>query len=411
MSLHPPPLPAWASHTPHIKSDKKAHQIQNRPSPMHTRKTLKSHPSAQGSMSIETYLTRLDPYRTSSNTWPYPWSTAPACKSVTARVEEVREGILRILGRYGFPSEQFLRISVEDVARRFYPRIDANGDLDGDNRRVRTTVRMMYITNPDLDTAPATPNDLKPARLDIDTLLLEHNLENIYSEICFLNQSFTPVITHLEPPDMPEQFLKKEVRRAISNILHRHLGPGNNPGPQWCVSVMEIGETWESLRTCLGVWVEPGSWADWGMLRVEVEGAFEGEKVRSEDGEGGRVEGEVEVDVDVEFFPGRGGGEFGVGRRGVFGVGVGQGGDGMDGMDGWDISEGDDVVSDAGAVAENDGDSDAGAMHSSGGEGGHGEEASDTFEGDVAEGYDGLERGCVSGADGAQSSVSEICQG
>ncbi|KAL4877090.1 hypothetical protein BJY04DRAFT_222409 [Aspergillus karnatakaensis] len=298
-----------------------------RPDPMHTRKTLKSASSTQGPMSIEIYLALLDPYRSSSNPWPYPWTVAPAPASITKRVQKPRNEILGTLERHGFPDQRFLRIEVEDVARQVYStpagsstNTETNTKRNGKQNdggmsmsetttlQTRTVLRTKYIIDPYTSTppAPTPPTDLLPARLEIQSLLKSHSIRNIYTEIVFLNQCFDPVILTMESKDVPTLYRKIQAR--LQAILVHHLGGGTLA--KWHhVAALHVGASRQECRSVLGIWVERGAVADWGSISKEVRGCFEEEKERI------RANGDIEeldtdLDLDIEFLPERFADEF-----------------------------------------------------------------------------------------------------
>ncbi|KAL5339964.1 hypothetical protein BJX70DRAFT_397202 [Aspergillus crustosus] len=345
-------------------------------SPLTTRKTLKSHPSTSGPMAIEAYLAALDPYRTSSNPWPYPWVTVPAARAVRERVEGLREQILGVLEKYGFPSKQYLRMTVVDVEKRGYsgtrrrtrtsgtaacnPNSNSTTSQSARPRPTpekKTTLRLQCITNTALSTCPATPELLTPARQALDSLLATAGLKTLSTEIVFVNQSFDPVIKRPRPasrssscssspfsasPTVPESYTDNPTKRALADILVHHLGGGN--GAKWSdVDMLFLGETVEDIGLVLGVCVEPYTRGDWSVLREEILeclrkarsdaalvsvsasalalDANNGE-VKNGNGNGQKKEEEKEMDfeieIDVEFFPGRKLYEFGFERKWVF---------------------------------------------------------------------------------------------
>lgn len=216
-------------------------------SPQERRALLKNTDQAKGVMPIETYLERLEPYRSTTLSWPYPHNILPAEPTTTKQIEHHRSAILKVLHSHNFPPPQYLQFSIHSATKQLY------------SSKPIQVLRLAYITDPESKTAPTVPANLNPARNEITTLLSNNGI-NVHTEIVFVNQVFEPTCFPISNVPAAEAF--EHARRNINRVVSRLRD-------KWSmVKMFNVGVTVESAMPTIVVQVNPRTEADWeGMVR------------------------------------------------------------------------------------------------------------------------------------------------
>lgn len=185
-------------------------------------------------MSIEEFLVRSGPYRSTTvpSPWPYPIVETPAPSNVNRTIQAHKERICQILVSHNFPSEENLRLFVDDVTKPGYP---------GGNRPVRV-LHVVYYNN------VRVPHRLGPAKDEIHALLRENGIRDIHVEIIIQNRTFRPSLSaiHLDHPAANAYMsAKQEIREHLLARLGRawnflsmlNVGLDNRKinRPSWCM--------------------------------------------------------------------------------------------------------------------------------------------------------------------------------
>ncbi|KAL4780335.1 hypothetical protein BJX76DRAFT_351065 [Aspergillus varians] len=246
----------------------------NKPvSPQEKRSLLKESEHVKGVTSIEDYLRKLDPYRSTTLNWPYPLTTQPASPSVTKQIEPLRKEILQILTTHSFPPQKYLQFSIHCVTKPLYTPASAP----------RTTLSLIYITDPDSPRAPSAPETFDPARKQISKLLRTNGLKDIHIQIVFANHCFDPTLFEISdenPAKLAFDTVRSDITRIISKLRNK-----------WTMTkVFNVGMTEETAVPTIVVQVAPFTVADWDGMRRQIEGVL----MRR-----------GQMSLDVEFIPGR----------------------------------------------------------------------------------------------------------
>lgn len=230
-----------------IKSSKN-----NQVSPQQRRALLKNTKQVKGVMPIETYLKRLEPYRSTTLIWPYPHNILPAEPTTIKQIEHHRNAILAILDTHNFPPPQYLRLSIHSATKQLY------------TSKPLPVLSLAYITDPERTNTPSIPETLDPARDEITTLLNQNGINDIHTEIVFVNQVFDPTCFPIQDDDPAAEafeYARRNSNRVVSRLREK-----------WSmVKMFHVGVTVESARPTVVVQVNPRTEADWdGMMREIV---------------------------------------------------------------------------------------------------------------------------------------------
>lgn len=223
----------------------------NYTSPQERRSLLKNTEQVKGVMPIETYLERLEPYRSTTLSWPYPHNILPAEPTTTKQIEHHRSAILAILEAHSFPPPQYLRLSIHSATKQLY------------HSKPIPVLSLTYITDPDSTNAPAIPETLGPARNGITTLLRENGINDVHTEIVFVNQVFEPTCLPMRDDDPAAEAFeaaKRNINRVVSRLRDK-----------WSmVKMFNVGVTAETALPTVVVQVNPRTEADWDAMAREI---------------------------------------------------------------------------------------------------------------------------------------------
>jgi hypothetical protein len=240
-------------------------------SPRERRTFLRESDETSGQLSIEEYLHRSDPYRSTTikDPWPLPLQEERASVELIVRIERLHPPILQILQDHSFPSADFLRICVQDITKPEYP--------SGNGNSPKTVVRLIYVS------APTPSHDLNPARDQISHLLRQSGLV-LGVEIVFLDQCFRPQLFAITAND-PAMNAYQTAEPRILELLKSTLGN------KWCfLSLLNVGTVKEESAPSIVVFVDPLTVTDWSSLEKHIHMSLPVSSTST---------------INVEFLPGR----------------------------------------------------------------------------------------------------------
>jgi hypothetical protein len=222
-------------------------------SPRTLRRQLRQSEDSSGDMSIEEYIYRCDPCRSTTlpNPMPYPLLIKPDHESFTL-VEPLRAEILEILGQHGFSRKPIL--SVDQVTKPNY----LNGDVPVTMLRIRYSLYTMAV--------PLCFEDAKDA---IYRLLLTHNITHLHVEIVHSGRFFEPSLFAIDPID-PAVVVWDHAKEQILQLIGERLGSF------WTLlSLFNLG-LWEAKASpTVVVMVMPGTICDWASLEASMRYSFQ----------------------------------------------------------------------------------------------------------------------------------------
>lgn len=230
----------------HWPSLQPTHGIPTPPeSPRKRRNILRESEDTDGELTIENYLCRSDPYRSTTleDPWPYPTISTVASSEVTEAVEDHREEICRILSDHGFPSNFHLR--VESITKPNYPR----GDFPV------TLLRVVFVHTPPI----SVPSRLGPAKDQISDLLAQKGIpldvEIVFSDLCFQPSLFA--VDRRDPAAAVYEAAEFEIVNYIHSVLSR----------KWrLIPLFNVGRTKSKTTPAIVVLVKPFTVANWSEL-------------------------------------------------------------------------------------------------------------------------------------------------
>lgn len=237
-------------------------------SPRKRRRHLRDSDDTSGDMTIEGYLYRSDPYRstTMSKPWPYPLKAVSAPESVRLQIEPHRGEILAILRNHGFPQQPIF--TVDNITKPGYP----GGEIP------ITVLRLVFR----FDTY--VPKSMGPAKDAVYDLLIRNKIEDVHVEIVQYEMCFKPSFFAIDAHD-PAARTYELARADIIHLLHEKLGNS------WSlVCVFNVGRTEDKASPCVVVLVDPGTVLDWSILDFNVR-----DRLRRRN---------VFIEIQVEFLPG-----------------------------------------------------------------------------------------------------------
>ncbi|KAL2832911.1 hypothetical protein BDW59DRAFT_138886, partial [Aspergillus cavernicola] len=241
-------------------------------SPRKRRKHLRESDEAGGTMTVEDYLHRTDPFRTTTMRfpWPYPITTAPATQETIQRVNSCRADVVALLASEGFSTEPhhfFFR--VEHVTKPGYPM----------GNTAQTMLRLVWTGN-----APA-PLRLGPTKDAVAELLARKGIQSVGIEIVFFDQCFRPSLFSIQP-NHPAVPIYNAAKRGIMRLVNQRLHS------EWAtLSMFMMGLTKPKSTPTIVILVNPFAVHDWADLATQI-------KLRLPPGD------TTALGINVEFLPG-----------------------------------------------------------------------------------------------------------
>jgi hypothetical protein len=235
-------------------------------SPGKRRRQLRESDETEGELSIETYLYRSDPFRSTTieNPWPYPLRSKQAPQQITDKIMAYRDAIWAILTDHGFSRDGTL--VVHDILKPGYP--------GGDS--AVTVLRVLYRFDSHV------PPVLGAARDTIHKLLVENDIFGVDVEIVHLHLCFCPSLFAIAPEDPAVTVYQRSYRDIILSLQERIQ-------PYWTsMCLFNVGRTKEKTTPTLVITVRPGAIADWSTLYFKIRHTLGFEKPH----------------IAVEFLPG-----------------------------------------------------------------------------------------------------------
>ncbi|KAK2779183.1 hypothetical protein FQN53_001506 [Emmonsiellopsis sp. PD_33] len=201
-----------------------------------------------GGMTIETYLSRADPYRATShpNPFPYPFQTEalPDSGGILGHQQEIRG----ILAFKGFPAYPHIRL--EKVKKLGYPA-----------GNIATNFLRIIFYDPSSQSA-----DFKGARDDIKRFLIQHGFHDVHVEIVNLSLCFQPSIFPI-PPSHEAVPIYEKAEEELLHLLTTSLGSS------WrMLGLFLVGRTEEKAAPTVVVFVPPVAFHDWSLLEAKMHG-------------------------------------------------------------------------------------------------------------------------------------------
>ena len=261
-------LPANVSRTP-PPSPKRAPPS----SPTKRRKFLKESEDNAGKLSIEQYIYRTDPYRSTSVALPYPtpllleFEDEPMIQRLQ-NDRELRELIADTLGRHNIEPQS---ISVRKQSKPGYP---AGGE------------KLVSVVQVGIDVRDDSPTDAwSPARRDVKALLIERGFGDLEVELIDPQRFYLPSLFPVSPRD-PAVAVYEANRTEILEIVKDALADA------WTsVSLFMVGRSSMSTQHAIVIMVRPLTEHDWLLLRWRIENLV-------------NTQGAFQAKITVEFMPG-----------------------------------------------------------------------------------------------------------
>ncbi|KAJ9294415.1 hypothetical protein DTO271G3_6990 [Paecilomyces variotii] len=216
-------------------------------SPRKRRRHLRESDETNGRMSLEQYLYRTDPYRSTTITHPlpYPLSIEPASDAIKRRISQYHTHIEAILSDHGFRGPHEIDVNV--VTKPGYP---------GGDQPV-LTLRINYWRDAVI---PHVPGE---ARDRIYELLAQNGI-SIDIEIVDSQNCFRPSLFAIKPDDQAVAPFE-QARGRLIDLLTRELGE------KWrSLCLFNVGSVKEKATASIVVMVDPGTNCDWWGLRVSM---------------------------------------------------------------------------------------------------------------------------------------------
>lgn len=222
------------------------------PSPRMARRQFRESNDASGFMSIEEYLYRIDPYRstTISNPLPYPLDFRTAYPPRRSKILSHRQEIETILLLHGLPSE--FVFSLVEVTKPEYP--------GGDNA--------ILVARIGIYKAEVPPGSLGSAKDEVNRLLNIENTYNIDVEIVHELFHFQPSLFPISSEHQTVQAYNAMHDRIIE-MLHGLLNHN------WkLLSLFEAGNSIDKTSTTIVVMVSPRIKQHWMILVNSIKRLF-----------------------------------------------------------------------------------------------------------------------------------------
>lgn len=197
-----------SGHTPPLAP---SHGLPTPPdSPRKRRNFLRRSEDTEGYLSIEEYLYRCDPYRSTSITepWPYPVVSQPASPAIVQKVEACKSAVLNILSEHNFPNTRpHLNFLVDDITKPGYPL----------GHQPITVLRLIYLR------VESPPKRLGPTKDAVYNLIRQRGILNVHVEIVFLDKCFRPSLFTVDKND-PTVAAYANVKYPIMRTVNAKLG-------------------------------------------------------------------------------------------------------------------------------------------------------------------------------------------
>ena len=222
------------------------------PSPRMARRQFRESNDASGFMSIEEYLYRIDPYRstTISNPLPYPLHFRTAYPPQRSKILSHRQEIETILHLHGLSSE--FVFSLVEVTKPQYP--------EGDNAILVARIGIYEVEVP--------PGSLGPAKDEVNKLLNIENTYNIDVEIVHELFHFQPSLFPISPEHQAVQAYNAMHDRIIE-MLHGLLNHNWN-----LLCLFEAGNSIDKTSTTIIVMVSQKIKQHWMTLVNSIKRFF-----------------------------------------------------------------------------------------------------------------------------------------
>ena len=224
-------------------------------------------------MTVEDFIYRTDPYRSSSSEprFPLPMNQYHYHPNHLRRIDEAgfqRQEVESLLTNHGIHSSQKLFIP---QSKPGYPR---GGDKP----------RMTLVIHVDVQDNMLTTS-WSAARRDIKDLLDEHGLTEIEVEIVDPQRFYQPSLFATSPVG-PNAELYRRARDDLLAVVRERLGE------QWTsMSMYQVGRTAQRCSDALVITVKPWTEHDWLILRTMLKQTM-------------RQHGSYEDQIGIEIFPG-----------------------------------------------------------------------------------------------------------
>lgn len=212
-------------------------------SPRKGRRHLRESDETEGSISIEQYLHRSDPYRSTSvdHPLPYPISTRPARGTITTEASEYYTPIADILKKHGFHGRY--DIGVVEVTIPGYP--------GGERPTITLMIEYRYGA-----VFPLVPGHARDEIRD----LLRRNLVDLHVEIVNLQHCFRPSLFAISP-EHPTVRPYEQAKGDLIDILTKGLGAN------WrTLCLFEVGPSKQKAEASIVVLVEPQTNGNWSSV-------------------------------------------------------------------------------------------------------------------------------------------------
>ncbi|KAL3468104.1 hypothetical protein BJX64DRAFT_282988 [Aspergillus heterothallicus] len=242
-------------------------------SPRKRRMILRESEDTEGNLSIEEYLVRCDPYRTTTANfaWPYPLRTVPADASVIRQLNAHKDEILHVLQEDGFViDEQYLKFRVDDVSKPGYPL--------GNNSQV--TLRLMF------DNDAFVPSRLGPTKDRIARIIHDNGILGVEVEIVFIDKCFRPSLFSVLSHEAAVKVYDSAKRQILALVKARL-------GQEWSIlSLFKMGLTKRKSTPTITIFVNPHTTHDWADLALQIRLLLPHDDPEA-------------LNIPVEFIPGR----------------------------------------------------------------------------------------------------------
>ncbi|PGH26906.1 hypothetical protein AJ80_01489 [Polytolypa hystricis UAMH7299] len=217
-------------------------------SPRQRRQLLRESEDTDGLMTVETYIYRSDPYRSSTMPNPPPWPLAfndPPCDALKL-VQDSYSTILAILTRHGFTTTD-AAIRLKAVHKPGYPRSQD------------TTLLLQILFHSEV------PRHLGPAKDEIrDFFQHNSNSQDIHVEIARSDLVFQPSMFAIDAEDENIAHYQ-HIKDDLVALLQRELGEF------WrLLCLCLVGRTEKKALPTIVVMVDSSAYADWSGLLYKM---------------------------------------------------------------------------------------------------------------------------------------------
>ncbi|PGH16800.1 hypothetical protein AJ79_01444 [Helicocarpus griseus UAMH5409] len=208
-------------------------------SPRKRRRAMRESDETEGDMTIENYIYRSDPYRSTTlpNTSPWPLDLEDA-PHLQERLRPLEDEVRKILDKHGFPK-----------TADFLPYVASKRHYPGGTPPVN--LLLVWLRADDY-----TPKELSPARDEFSQLFQIQNILDMHVEICNRDLCFYPSLFPLRP----DHEIIKSYERAkgrIVDVVHERLKT------HWkVVCPFSIGRTEPTALPAFVVIVEPQTFCE-----------------------------------------------------------------------------------------------------------------------------------------------------